>query len=248
MPLLRSLLLTWPVTGLIFVAMAILSPISRWLDPSSRHHGGLGRAFSRIFLWCAGIRLRIGGLERLERNGVYVYAVNHESTIDPPVLAAALPPPVRFIAKQELFDAPILGGYLRRGRHVPVRRDDARSAVKSLVEAARCIREERASVLVFAEGTRSDELRAFKGGAAHLAIQCGVPVVPVALVGGAEVLPKGSMLVRPGELRIVIGEPIETASMERSDRDRLTTLLFERVGQLIAGSQEPAPAMGGSRK
>jgi 1-acyl-sn-glycerol-3-phosphate acyltransferase len=228
--------------------MAILSPISRMLDPTVRHHGQLGRLFSRCFLWCAGIRLRVEGLEHLTRDGVYVYAVNHESTIDPPVLAAALPPPVRFIAKQELFDSPILGGYLRRGRHVPVRRDDARSAVKSLTEAARCIREEQASVLVFAEGTRSDELRAFKGGAAHLAIQCAVPVVPVAVVGAAEVLPKGSMLVRPGPLRVVVGRPIETSAMTRADRDDLTALLFDRVSMLIAGPQEPRRAAESSVK
>jgi 1-acyl-sn-glycerol-3-phosphate acyltransferase len=193
---------------------------------------------------CSGIRLRVEGLENLEADGVYVFAANHESTLDPPVLAASLPPPVRFIAKDELFRAPILGGYLRRGRHIPVDRNDTRSAVKSLVEAARAIREENASVMLFAEGTRSDELRSFKGGAAHLAIQCGVPVVPVALVGAAEILPKGSSLVRPGTLRVVIGEPIPTDSLGRADRDRLTARLFERVSQLIAGSAAPAAAGG----
>jgi 1-acyl-sn-glycerol-3-phosphate acyltransferase len=242
MPLIRSLFLTWPGTALIFLAMAVLSPLSRWRDPSARDHGGLGRLLSRIFLRCAGIRLRVDGLQRLQNGGVYVFAVNHESTIDPPVLAASLPPPVRFIAKQALFRSPILGGYLRRGRHIPVDRQDARSAVRSLAEAARCIRDEGASVLVFAEGTRSDELRSFKGGAAHLAIHCGVPVVPVALVGAAGVLPKGSMLVRPGPLSVIIGEPIPTGSMDRGDRDRLTSLLFDRVAALISGSPVSAPS------
>jgi 1-acyl-sn-glycerol-3-phosphate acyltransferase len=182
----------------------------------------------------------VEGAERLESGGVYVFAANHESTLDPPVLAASLPPPVRFLAKEELFRKPILGGYLRRGRHIPVDRLDTRSAVKSLVEAARAIRD-GASVMLFAEGTRSDDLRAFKGGAAHLAIQCGVPVVPVALVGAAEILPKGSSLVRPGALRVVIGDPIATDSMGRGDRDRLTALLFERVSQLIAGVEPARP-------
>jgi 1-acyl-sn-glycerol-3-phosphate acyltransferase len=243
MNFLRSLFITWPSTGLILAALAVLSRLSRRRDPSARQHGRVGRGCSRVFLFCAGIRLRIDGLENLEHDGVYVYAANHESTLDPPVLAASLPPPVRFIAKEELFKKPILGGYLKRGRHIPVNRDDMRSAVKSLSEAARSVREDGASVMVFAEGTRSDELRSFKGGAAHVAIQCGVPVVPVALVGAAEILPKGSSLVRPGEMRVMIGEPIATAGMDRSDRDRLTAVLFERVSQLIAGSAQPAPSM-----
>ena len=235
MNVLRSLIITWPSTGIILAALAVMSRFSRWRDPSARHHGWVGRICARAFLFCAGIRLRVEGVERLDPNGVYVYAANHESTLDPPVLAASLPPPVRFLAKEELFHKPILGGYLQRGRHIPVDRDNTRSALKSLVEAARAIRE-NASVLLFAEGTRGEELRSFKGGAAHLAIQCGVPVVPVALVGAGEILPKGSSLVRPGVLRVLIGDPIPTTSMGRTDRDQLTALLFERVSQLIAGS------------
>src|SRR5262245_3529424 len=131
MNFLRSLFITWPATALILAALGVFSRISRWRDPSARKHGNVGRLCSRVFLLFAGIRLRIEGAENLEDDGVYVYAANHESTLDPPVLAASLPPPVRFIAKEELFHKPILGGYLKRGRHIPVNRDDMRSAVKS---------------------------------------------------------------------------------------------------------------------
>jgi 1-acyl-sn-glycerol-3-phosphate acyltransferase len=142
---------------------------------------------------------------------------------------------LRFIAKSSLFRAPIIGQHLTRGGHIPVEREDARGALESLAEAERVLREHKVSVLVFAEGTRSaGELQDFKTGAAHLAIQAGVPVLPVALKGTAALLPKGSFTIHSGDVTLTIGQPIPTAGLTRRDRETFTARVREEVARLLA--------------
>ena len=116
-------------------------------------------------------------------------------------------------------------------------REDARGALESLAAAAGVLRDQKVSILVFAEGTRSaGELQEFKTGAAHLAIQAGVPVLPVAVTGTAALLPKGSFTIHSGNVTLAIGQPIPTIGLTKRDREALTAQVREAVATLLAGA------------
>ncbi|MES1260343.1 MAG: lysophospholipid acyltransferase family protein, partial [Acidobacteriota bacterium] len=122
---------------------------------------------------------------------------------------------------------------LRRAGHLPVVRDDPRASVRSMSEGARMIAERGVSVLLFPEGGRSESsMRPFKEGAAYIAIRAGVPAVPIGLVNTRHVLPMHSCRVRPGTVKLYVGDPIPTAGMKLHDRGRLNEMLQERVAAL----------------
>jgi 1-acyl-sn-glycerol-3-phosphate acyltransferase len=182
------------------------------------------------------------GLEKLDPREPYVLASNHTSYFDTPAIIASIPLQFRFFAKKGLFSIPFLGTHLQRAGHFQVVRDDPRASLKSISEGAKQIREKHISVLLFPEGGRSEHaLRAFKEGAAHIAIRAGVPLVPVGITGAREVLRMHSMHVLPGTIRLRIGEPIPTTGMTSRDRGALTKLAMERVAELI-GEAVPANA------
>ncbi|MBK5294764.1 MAG: 1-acyl-sn-glycerol-3-phosphate acyltransferase [Acidobacteriia bacterium] len=228
--LLRGYLLTNPLALLILALFHVTGVMAGWFG-SPGHWAA--RHYSRLLLWVSGVSVQKQGLDHMPRDGAFVLVANHRSLIDTPILMAHLPADFRFLAKASLFQLPIIGGHLQRGGHIGVVREDARSAVKGLAQAAQLLKE-GLSVLLFAEGSRSSgNMQDFKGGAAHLAIRTGATVVPVALSGTPEILPKGSMTIRPGRVRLIIGEPIRTSAMTPRDRDGLTTELQNRVTSLL---------------
>jgi len=233
---LRTYLVTPPLSAACFLLFWASSWIAHPFDRSGRTHHAIARFWSWLLLRSAGVRIRTSGLDRLSARGLYLYVSNHLSFADTPVMAACLPTEFRFMARSGLMKWPIIGGHLRRGGHIPVHREDARGAARSMAEAVRMLREAGRSVLIFPEGTRgSGQLQAFKGGAAHLAIQAGVPVVPLALTGTADVLPRRAFLLRPGIVHVRAGEPVPTAHLTARDRPALTRELEKRVAQLLTG-------------
>jgi len=177
----------------------------------------------------------VEGLDRIQPDGGYVFAANHLSLMDTPLVIAYIPAQFRFLAKRSLFRVPFIGGHLKRAGHIRVDREDPRSAVKVMGVAAELIRKDGISILVFPEGSRSEDgkLQEFKEGAAYLAIKAGVPVVPVAISGTHAVLPPGSVLVRSGKATLRIGHPIPTGSLQLSDRALLTRRIREEVAALL---------------
>jgi len=176
----------------------------------------------------------VEGLEKLHGDRGYVLVANHRSYMDTPAVLAYLPLQLRFFAKKGLFRIPLLGGHLRRAGHLPVVRENPRASLKSLSEGARLIRERRISLLLFPEGGRVPaELLEFKEGAAYLAIKAGVPAVPIGIVGTREVLPVGSLHVRPHPVTVRIGDPIPTAGLQLHDRAELNLTLRRKVAELI---------------
>jgi 1-acyl-sn-glycerol-3-phosphate acyltransferase len=194
---------------------------------------------ARILRW-PGVLVTVEGAEHVPRNTACLFVANHVSYSDTPILMGHLPADFRFLAKASLFKVPIIGTHLKHGGHVGVVRDDPRAAVESLAHAARILKEEQTSVVIFAEGTRShgEGMREFRSGAAHLAIQTQVPVVPLAIMGSAEALPKDYLSLQRSRVRVVIGEPIPTAGLTRRDRDAFT----ERLQTTVAGLISPTKA------
>jgi 1-acyl-sn-glycerol-3-phosphate acyltransferase len=155
---------------------------------------------------------------------------NHQGLFDVAAAYYAVDHGFRFVAKKSLVYVPILGWYLRTSGHILIDRGNRRRSMESLRRAAEKIAR-GISILIFPEGTRSPDgvILGFKKGPFVLALMAQVPIVPVAIEGSRQVLPKGSARIRPGTIRIRLGEPIPTRGMTSRDRDRLMALVHERL-------------------
>jgi 1-acyl-sn-glycerol-3-phosphate acyltransferase len=234
---LRAVLFSAPAVIILTTVMGMISYICSLWDRAGKTQHRLARQWGRMLLKVSFVDAIVQGGGRLDPGASYVVVANHASYMDIPALYSALPLEIRFFAKKGLFAIPLLGWHLRRAGHLPVVRGDARASLKSMSEGAKLMRERGVSVLLFPEGGRSPTgLRPFKEGAAYIAIKAGVPVVPVGLVNMRSVLPMNSWLLRPAQVEIRIGEPIDTGGMTLHDRGRLNEMMQERVAGLVGES------------
>jgi 1-acyl-sn-glycerol-3-phosphate acyltransferase len=178
--------------------------------------------------------------------GPLVFASNHESALDIWVLFKELPRSFRFIAKQELFRIPVFGWYLSLGGHIPVDRTHHGRAIHSLRRAGAVVRA-GTSLVVFPEGTRSrdGQVHPFKKGPFVVAMEAGVPVVPVAISGSGRVTPKNVVAVVPGTIRVAIGDPVDPRQFP--DKEALLVEVRRRVIELHrsigGGGGDPSDAI-----
>ncbi len=189
-------------------------------------HGACDRAARRwagSILKAANVRVVLEGVEHLRSDQPQILVSNHQSWFDVFTLAARLPVRYRFVAKKELGAIPVFGRAWQRCGHVSIDRGDREAAIEAMDQAWREVREDRLTMILFPEGTRSRDgrLQPFKKGAFVLAIQGQVPVVPVAIVGSRAVMAKGGKRVRPGTITVRIGKAIPTEGTTIRDRNRL---------------------------
>ncbi len=194
--------------------------------------------YIRLAAWSFGIRRRLEGWEALPegiRDGSQpaIFVGNHTSLFDPPLLISTLPCRPVFLAKRELFKVPFLGWVMALAGFIPIDRADRAKALDSLHEAALIVRGGRC-LAAFPEGTRSTDgaLLPFKKGVFILAVDAGVPVVPMAIQGGLDIVPKGTWRVAGGPYRIRVGIPLEPGT----DPEQLKIASAAAVAGLLAGS------------
>jgi 1-acyl-sn-glycerol-3-phosphate acyltransferase len=182
----------------------------------------------------SGVRTQCRGLEHLPP-GNFVLCVNHQSNFDALVLFRHIRRHMRYVAKAQLLKVPLLGPALRRAGNIFVDRTGGSGDRTKLLEAAAQVRD-RVSIVFFAEGTRSDDglLLPFKKGAAAMAIEAGVPMVPAAIAGTHRILEKGSMVIRPRPSALCIGAPLSTTGLSADDREALTEQAHAAVTALLA--------------
>ena len=186
----------------------------------------------------AGSSLKVLGEENLRRNPVAVYASNHTSYMDTPVVFAALPFQFRILAKKELWPIAFIGWYLDRSGQIPIDTRNPRATLSSLGVGVKALRAGM-PLFVFPEGGRTPngELQNFLSGAAYLAIRAQVPLVPIALTGVYDLLPMHTRHLYPGELTLTAGEAIDTTGMTVRQTDELTERLRSAIQEL---SGQPA--------
>lgn len=194
------------------------------------------RVWAPGMLLAGPVRLEIEGIERLDLARSYFFAANHQSWVDIPVLFAALPVPLLFLGKAELARVPFLGWYMSAMGMVFIDRRDRVKAVRSLDRITGRLREGW-SLLSFPEGTRSTDgrVQSFRSATFAAAIDTGVPVVPVALEGAGRIIPRDGFKVRPGTVRVILGEPIPTAGLTRDDRADLARRVEREIQEILSG-------------
>jgi 1-acyl-sn-glycerol-3-phosphate acyltransferase len=184
--------------------------------------------WSRLILKTTGVRVRVDGLDRLAGSRSYVVASNHQSIYDIPILFASLPLQLRIVSKDSLGAFPFLGWHLRRTGHLLV---DRRNPGADIIQKMKRLVSESHSLIVFPEGTRSRDGRVgrFKKGSFLVAIDAGLPIVPVSVSGSRFVMAKGRLMVCPGDVRVVVHDPVPTAGVPREDVIALAARVREVV-------------------
>ena len=218
---------------LVAVATGIYGSISLicglW-DKSGRQQHIIAHVWARTLLLISMSPVEIVGGERLHVHETAVYASNHLSYMDTPVLFAYLPFQFRILAKQSLWKTPFIGWYLNRSGQVPVDTKSPRSLIASLNRGVATLKHGLPLVL-FPEGGRAanGQLQAMMSGCAYMAIKAQVPLVPLTLVGTYELLPIHVYALHPRPLLIVVGDPISTSGLTTRDADALTQQLYDSI-------------------
>jgi 1-acyl-sn-glycerol-3-phosphate acyltransferase len=220
---------------LLTTLLALAGILSCLVVPSGDAVISLARVWARMILKVSQVRVVVEGGEKIASGGPFVFLSNHQSQFDILAAVLAIPVPFRILAKRELFYIPVFGWVLRLSGFVAINRRNREQAIRSLEKAAERIRRGE-SLLVYAEGTRSPDgsLLPFKKGGFVLAIQAGVPVIPLAILGSREVLPKGSLTIRPGTITVRVGDPIDPRPFRVEEKERLMARVRSAIETALA--------------
>lgn len=214
-----------PLFFILTLGYALFIIIYGLIDSRSRIFGRILKNWARIFLKIPPVTFEAEGLEYADPDTRYVVVSNHLSTFDIPLMFAALPIDGRFLSKKELFKIPLVGTAMRRVGIIEVDRQAGRSSRSVINEGVELAAERGYSLIVFPEGTRSggDEMLPFKKGAFRIAIDTGLPLLPVAISGTERISKPGSKLFHRGHAKIRVLPPIPTADL--TNKDDLNTLV-----------------------
>jgi 1-acyl-sn-glycerol-3-phosphate acyltransferase len=190
----------------------------------------VARLWARSILFVSRIKVTVNGLSNVDPSKSFIYMSNHQSNFDIPVLLAYIPGQFRWLAKAELFKIPIFGHGMRGAGYISIDRFNRDSAFQSIDQAAKKIRD-GVSVMIFPEGTRSKDgrIRPFKKGGFIMALNSGVPIVPVVVRGTWPIMSKDSLRINRGNVYLDIKQPIDTHGYTRDNKQ----LLIDRVRAVI---------------
>jgi len=168
------------------------------------------RCWSKILIFFSGVKIKIIGLENLKKDKNYIFASNHESNFDIPLIFSSINLHLVSIAKKELKKIPIFGWAMKSGQHIFIDRFNKIEALKSLKLAKNSIFKNPRSIIIFPEGTRSfdGKIKQFKKGGLSIAFDLEMDVVPIAVCGTRNVLKRGSIFIKPCPIQLRIGKPV----------------------------------------
>jgi 1-acyl-sn-glycerol-3-phosphate acyltransferase len=230
--LLRTVFFLIPAIAVYTIVLGTLSIGSSLFDASGHFGHWCARAWSWLILATTGVRVTMTGLDRLNPGQTYVFASNHQSIYDIPVIFAALPFQLRNIAKASLGSFPMLGWHLRRTGHMLV--DRRKPDPHRIFSWANTLTAKGLSLIIFPEGTRSRDglVGPFKNGPFYSAVQAGLAIVPLSVIGTRHVMRKGELTTKPGEVQLVVHEPIATEPSPAPDM-RQVRALAQRVRDVV---------------
>ncbi len=248
-------------TLLMLIFWALATPLAALIGFPASFIMGDVRVLYRLFMWGAwagvwitGVRVQTIGLDQFDHSRSYIFMTNHVSNIDPPIQIPLIPGRTSVMVKKELFKVPILGRTMRMGSLVPVDRKNRDAGIEA-VRAAKAVIEQGLNMAIYVEGKRSfdGKLLPFKKGPFYLAVECGVPVIPVTIVGTHYVMPKARFAIKPGLVKVIFHPPIEPQDFGTRDclqekvRAAIESGLLEEFRQPASASAEaraqgtPAP-------
>jgi 1-acyl-sn-glycerol-3-phosphate acyltransferase len=229
----RTVFYLIPAITIYTIVLGAASIVSSLFERNGHFAHACARAWSRLILKTTGVEVSITGLDKLTPGTTYVFVSNHQSIYDTPVVFDSLPYQLRIIAKESLAMFPVLGWHLKRGGHLFVdRRDPDRLGI---LKRWRALVSQGLSLIIYAEGTRSVDghVARFKAGSFLLAIQAGLPIVPLSIIGTRSVMPKGRLRTEPAHVTLIVHDPIQPPALaEPTIQD--ARALAERVHDIVA--------------
>ncbi len=230
----------WTVFAFWSLSLAVIAPLLFALFLLLRRKRVLyapARFFIRIGLRLGGVRFDVQGLEKLNSRQTYLFLSNHQSLLDPLIQLVGLKRDLAFLAKKELFRWPLLNWGLRWIDCAPIDRSDRERAIESLRQAAEKLKR-GVSFLAYPEGTRTPDgtLLPFRKGVFLLALEAGVPIVPVTILGAYGVMPKGPLRCRPGHVRLIVHEPIPVIASRAGDLEDLIATVRRAIASALPNS------------
>jgi 1-acyl-sn-glycerol-3-phosphate acyltransferase len=229
--------LTPIVVVLAFIILFPAAIIAGLINDSGNRVHRVGGLWARTIIRASGIKVDVEGRDNIPMGKPVVFACNHASQFDILILYEALPVQFRFVAKKELFKIPFLGLIMRLAGYIPIDRSGGKAALRSLQEAVGSLKMGK-SIIIFPEGTRSPDgrLGPFKTGGILIAVRAGCPIVPVAISGSHDVLPRGSLRVHPGRIKVTIGPPVQTVGPKGPvHKDIVTKEVWESIFSMLNG-------------
>ena len=221
----------------IFFIFILGPPLLLWslITGSTDRLYSVGVFGARTALFMAGVKIMVSGREKIPLGKAVIYMPNHQSNSDPPAVASILPP-VLIMAKKEFFRIPIMGTGMRMRGFIPVDRTNRERAFAAVDQAVASLKAGH-SFLVFPEGTRSrtGKLQVFKKGVFVMAIEAGMPIVPISVSGATKIMRPGDFRIHPGPVQITIHDPIPTAGYSIADRSKVA----EQVRRAIVSGLSP---------
>src|SRR6202790_5478146 len=223
-------------TILMLMFWALAAPVAAIIGFPASFIMGDVRVLYRLFMWGAwagvwitGVRVETVGLDQFEHARSYIFMTNHVSNLDPPIQIPLIPRRTSVMVKKELFKVPILGRAMRMGSLVPVDRGNRDAGIEAVRAAKAVVVQQGLNMTIYVEGHRSfdGKLLPFKKGPFYLAMECGVPVVPITIVGTHDVMPKGRFAIKPGTVTVKFHSPIEPEDFGSRE------CLMEKVGAVI---------------
>lgn len=233
----RTVFYLIPAITIYTIVLGAASIVSSLFDRSGHFAHRCARAWSWLILKTTGVRVTVEGLERITPGTTYVFVSNHQSIYDTPVVFNSLPYQLRIIAKDSLARFPVLGWHLKRGGHLFV--DRRKPDHGRILKRWRGLVSEGLSLIIYAEGTRSPDghVAKFKGGSFLLAIEAGLPIVPIAVIGTRAVMPKGRLRTEPANVSLVVHDPIQPPVLERpTPRD--AKRFADQIRAVVSGTVE----------
>lgn len=236
----KDFFLRW-LTYLVIIPLMVVSTIlcgslslfvSLW-DKSGRQQHIIARIWARSLLELSFSHLTIIHPERLRHTGGAVFACNHLSYMDTPVVFAHLPFQFRIMANHYLFKYPFAGWHLQRSGQIPIDQSSQRSQIAGMMRGVKTL-QSGMNLVLFPDGARAFDghVHEFMSGAAFMAIKAQVPIVPMALIGTYELLPMHTYHLHPRPLQLVVGEPIDTTGMTTRDAAALTQRLYDTISTM----------------
>jgi 1-acyl-sn-glycerol-3-phosphate acyltransferase len=237
----RTVFFLIPAIAVYTIVLGIASITSSFFDRRGHFAHGCARLWSWLILATTGVEVTVEGLEHVVPGKTYVFVANHQSIYDIPCLFWNIPFQLRIIAKESLGSFPMLGPHLKRTGHMLV--DRSKPDRSGIFGWASRLTANGLSLIVFPEGTRSRTgmMGKFKGGSIMLAMQAGLPIVPISVIGSRHVMKKGELTTRPGHVKLIVHAPIETAANAEPSVQQVREFA-DRVREVIRPSVEAEAA------
>jgi 1-acyl-sn-glycerol-3-phosphate acyltransferase len=220
----------WIIIVLLSIVLGTLSVLARLLDSSNNLSHRVSGLWGRWLCTLNGIQVDIEGLEHIRRGQAQIFVANHQGFFDIFALNGFLPVQIRWVAKSSLFKIPFVGWAITASGYIPVDRGSRKKSYQAFLATIETLKAGN-SIVIFPEGTRSEDgtIGPFKKGGLLLSVRSGAPLVPVTLLGTGNIIKKGSGIIKPGRIQIVISPPLSSQAVKEDKEENVLRTLRDII-------------------